>query len=113
MVSGRPRVVSVVPRRFEDGDFTGVPRFEPGEEVILFLEPTPRGDFSVTSWAQGTLRIRRDPRTGEENATQDSASIATFDPATRRFEAVGIRNLALADLRSRVDAALSNKGSAP
>lgn len=26
--SGRPRLVSVVPRRFEDGDFTGVPRFD-------------------------------------------------------------------------------------
>ena len=78
---------------------SGVPRFQPGEEAILFLEPTPRGDFSVTSWAQGTLRIRRDPRTGEENATQDSASMETFDPATRRFEAAGIRNLALGNLR--------------
>jgi hypothetical protein len=92
---------------------SGVPRFQPGEEVILFLEPTPRGDFSVTSWTQGTLRIRRDPRTGEENATQDSASIATFDPATRRFEAEGIRNLTLGNLRSRVDPALHNTGNTP
>jgi hypothetical protein len=92
---------------------SGVPRFQPGERVILFLEPTLRGDFSITSLVQGTLRIRRDPRTGEENATQDSASIATFDPATRRFEAVGIRNLALGNLRSRVEAALRNTGSTP
>ena len=84
---------------------SGVPRFLPGEEVVLFLEPTARGDFSVTSWAQGILRIRREPGTSAENATQDSASVATFDPATRRFEAQGIRNFPLDALRSRIDAA--------
>jgi hypothetical protein len=92
---------------------SGVPRFQAGEEVILFLQPTSRGDFSVVSWAQGTMRIRRDPRTGEENVTQDSASVATFDPATRRFEAVGFRNVAVGDLRARVEAALRPAGSAP
>src|SRR4029077_20864135 len=74
---------------------SGVPRFHPGEEVVLFLEPTARGDFSITSWAQGTLRLRRATRTGEESVTQDSASIATFDPPPRRFEARGIQNLSL------------------
>jgi hypothetical protein len=91
----------------------GVPRFRSGEEVILFVEPTARGDFSVVSWAQGTLRIHRDHRISEENATQDSSSVATFDPATRRFEAQGIRNLALGDLRARVEAALRSAGSTP
>ena len=92
---------------------SGVPRFQSGEEVVLFLEPTPRGDFSIVSWAQGTLRIRRDPRTGEENVTQDSASVSAFDPTTRRFETVGIRNLPLGELRARVDAALRSTGSTP
>jgi len=93
-----------------DGNLTssvsGVPRFRAGEEVLLFLEPTPRGDYSVVSWEQGTFRIRRDPATGRESATQDTASFATFDPATRRFKAAGIRRTPVDALRTRVDAAL-------
>ena len=92
---------------------SGVPRFQSGEEVVLFLEPTSREDFSVVSWAQGTLRIRRDFRTGAENVTQDSASIASFDPISRRFEAAGIKNLAIGDLHARVDAALRSAGRTP
>jgi hypothetical protein len=88
---------------------SGVPRFSPGEEVVLFLEPTPRGDFSIVSWEQGTFRIRRDARTGNEVAAQDTAAFPVFDPATRRFEAAGIRNLPVATLRSRVDAAVSDE----
>ena len=85
---------------------SGVPRFRAGEEVLLFLEPTARGDFSVVSWEQGTFRIRRDPATGRESATQDTASFATFDPVTRRFEAGGIRRTSVDALHTRVDAAL-------
>jgi hypothetical protein len=85
---------------------SGVPRFQAGEEVLLFLEPTSRGDFSVVSWEQGTFRVRRDPATGRESATQDTASFATFDPVTRRFEAAGIRGAPLDMLHARVDAAL-------
>jgi hypothetical protein len=83
---------------------SGVPRFSPGEEVVLFLEPTARGDFSIVSWEQGTFRIRRDVRMGEEVAVQDTAAFPVFDPAMRRFETIGIRNLPIATLRSRVEA---------
>jgi hypothetical protein len=85
---------------------SGVPRFIADEEVILFLEPTPRADFSIVSWEQGTFRIRRDARTGNEIAAQDTASFPVFDPATRRFETIGIRDLPVATLRSRVEAAV-------
>lgn len=84
----------------------GVPRFRPGEEVVLFLEPTPRGDFSIVSWQQGAFRIRHDAHLAEETATQDTAAFATFDPDTRRFQAAGIRNLPLATFRAQVAAAL-------
>jgi hypothetical protein len=92
---------------------SGIPRFRPSEEVILFLEPTARGDFSVTSWEQGTFRIRHGVRAGEESVTQDTASFATFDPASRRFGVGGVRNLALGMFRARVDAALRAAGSKP
>jgi hypothetical protein len=85
---------------------SGVPRFRPGEDVVLFLEATQRGDFSVVSWEQGTFRIAREAATGRENVTQDTASFATFDPATRKFDATGIRKLPLETFRARVEAAL-------
>lgn len=88
---------------------SGVPRFRSGEEVVLFLERTARGDFSVVSWEQGTFRIHREAATGVENVTQDSALFATFDPNNRQFEATGIRNLPIEIFRARVDAAVGGK----
>ena len=90
---------------------SAVPRFQPGEEVILFLQPMPAGDFSIVSWQQGTFRIRHDPRTGAEIVTQDTASLATFNPQSRRFETIGIRSLALDAFRARVDSALAPQGA--
>lgn len=89
---------------------SGIPRFRVGEEVVLFLERTGRGDFSVVSWQQGTFRVRRDTRGGEGIVTQDTAAFATFDPHTRRFEASGIRKLALSSFRQRVESAMRNDG---
>jgi hypothetical protein len=86
---------------------SGVPRFHPGEEVILFLEPKSGGEFSIVSWIQGTFRIHRDQRSGEELATQDTASFDTYDPVTRQFNAVGIRNMSVATLRLNVQSALA------
>jgi hypothetical protein len=86
---------------------SGIPRFVPGEDAVLFLEPSRYGDFSIVSWQQGTFRIRRNHQTGGEIVTQDTASFATYDPVSRHFEAAGIRSMRLADFRSLVDAALS------
>ena len=92
---------------------SGVPQFRSGEEVILFLQPTKRGDFSVVSWEQGTFRISRDPAGTQAYVTQDTAAFATFDPATRRFEATGIRHMALETFHAQVEAALQSAGSRP
>jgi hypothetical protein len=88
---------------------SGVPRFHIGEDVVLFLVATQRGDFSVVSWMQGTFRVHRDPRTGADTATQDSASFDTFDPVTRTFAVSGARNIPLDELRAQVTAALIQK----
>jgi hypothetical protein len=84
---------------------SGIPRFVPGEDVILFLEPTTRGDYSVVSWIQGTFRIRRDPRSGGPLAMQDTASFDTFDPKARQFHATGLHNIPVEALHSLVSAA--------
>lgn len=86
----------------------GVPRFQAGEDVVLFLEPAARGEFSIVTWMQGTFRVRRDRKTGEESVTQDTATFATFDLATRHFEASGIRDMQLDALRAQVVAALND-----
>jgi hypothetical protein len=85
----------------------GIPRFRPGETVVLFLELTSRGDLSVLSWQQGTFRVRLSPRSAQEIVTQDTASFATFDSATRRFDVGGIRDLPVDGLRQQVRAAVS------
>ena len=85
---------------------SGVPRFRPGEEVILFLQSTARGDYSIVSWVQGTFRIHRDARSGAEIVVQDTAAFDTYDPATRHFDTEGIRNLPVGALRMRVQSAL-------
>ncbi len=94
------------------GDLTstvsGVPRFHPGEQVILFLEPTPRGDFSIVSWVQGTFRIHRDARTGDEIVVQDTAAFDAFNPATHRFESAAVRNLSVAAFSAQVKFALAS-----
>lgn len=91
---------------------SGVPRFRVGEDVVLFLVPTTRGDFSVVSWAQGTFRIHHDPGTGADTVTQDSASFDTFDPSTRKFTASGIHDLPLQEFRSQVVATLLQESGA-
>jgi hypothetical protein len=93
---------------------SGVPRFRPGEDVVLFLAPTKRGDFSVVSWQQGTFRIRQADAGAQEFVTQDTASFATFDPITKQFRVDGIRNMQLDAFRARVKAALQkNEGKRP
>jgi hypothetical protein len=91
-------------------DFTstvsGVPRFLPGEESILFLERTPAQDFSIVSWMQGTFRITHTSATGEEIVTQDTAAFPVFDPASHNFEAAGIRKMSLSAFRSLVTASV-------
>jgi hypothetical protein len=91
---------------------SGIPRFQPGEDVVLFLEPSARGDLSIVSWQQGTFRIRRSRQTAEETVTQDTAFFATYDPGTRSFDEGGIRRMPLANFRAQVAAALATNPSA-
>ncbi len=93
----------------------GVPRFQPGEELFLFLELAGPGTFSVTSWAQGTFRIRRDEAGRREFVTQDTSGLVMFDPATRKFRSGAVRNLPIEEFRERVRAAVErlNRGRRP
>lgn len=43
----------------------GALQWQPGEEVLLFLEPYRDGLYQVAGFSQGKLPIERDPATGE------------------------------------------------
>jgi len=73
----------------------GVPQFRPGEEVYLFLVLQPGKQFHILGWSQGTFRIHKNPRTGMETVTQDSADLPVFDPQARSFTRTGIQNLTM------------------
>lgn len=87
----------------------GAPRFRPGEEVVLFLEPTRSSDLSITAWGEGTFRIHRDLMTRDVRVTQDTASITAFDPIAHSFRAPGIHDWPLEKLKARVFAAESDE----
>lgn len=89
----------------------GVPRFQPGEEVYLFLWGESEKPYRVLGWAQGTFRIERNPRTGQERVTQDSATAPIFDPETRSFRPDGISRMPVAVFRERLRRAVNQAQS--
>jgi hypothetical protein len=112
----RPFVVRLIGGRVGDiaSQVEGVPRFLPGEEVILFLEPTRAGDLSLTAWSEGTFRVHRDLRTGRAWVSEDSAAAGVFHPATHRFAPAGVRRMHLALFEQRLRTILgSNAGAGP
>ena len=89
-----------------------MPRFRPGEEVILFLQNTARGDY--LGGELGSRNVSHSARCAQrrEIVVQDTASYETYDPMTRRIDAEGIRNLSVAGLRLRVRSALDAQSGA-
>jgi hypothetical protein len=85
----------------------GTPKFNAGDEAVVFLERSRAGGFSVAAWVEGTFRIGRDPRTGLQTVTQDSSAFAVFDTATRKFRTEGVRRMPIELFRERVAAAVT------
>ncbi len=88
----------------------GTPKFNPGDDAVIFLERSSAGGFSVAGWVEGTFRIALDLRTHAETVTQDSSAFAVFDPATRTFRVEGVRRMPVAQFRARLAAALARAG---
>ncbi|HLZ49420.1 MAG TPA: hypothetical protein VKP61_01595 [Candidatus Acidoferrum sp.] len=86
-----------------------VPQFHPGEEVYLFLWGREGQPFQILGWSQGTFRIARNPRSGLEVVSQDSATASIFDPHARAFRRSGIRNLPVAIFREKLHKALKQE----
>ena len=87
----------------------GAPRFSPGEEAVLFLAITRSGDVTILTWAQGTFRIRMNPRAGVEEVSQDTGGLRLLDPRSSGAAAGGRQSLPLSALRQQVARALSER----
>ena len=84
----------------------GAPRFAVGEEAVLFLSDDRGRQMNILSWMQGTFRVRKDSRTGIEQAIQDTSGLQVLD-ARSGVRADGGRNrITLAALRAAVTRAL-------
>jgi hypothetical protein len=86
----------------------GTPKFNPGDEAIVFLARLPAGGFTVAGWVEGTFRISHDPRTGGQTVTQESSAFAVFDAATRTFRTEGVRRMPIDEFCARVATAIAH-----
>jgi hypothetical protein len=85
----------------------GVPEFLPGEEDYLFLWRRRGEPYRVLGWMQGAFRIVRDPRSGNAQVTQDSAS-SVFHGEAREFDGAGIRGMPLAAFQQKLHRCLES-----
>jgi len=86
-----------------------MPAFVAGEEVYVFLWNTQGNENYLLGWTQGTFRVARDPQTGLEKVTQDSAAAPLFDVATKKFRHGGVRNLPLPIFQLKLKRALEKQ----
>lgn len=84
----------------------GAPRFDPGEDVVLFLLAGAAGRMNVVGWLQGTFRVLPNPRTGSAEAVQDTAGLLVLDAHSGASSPGARRQLPLASLRAAVEAAI-------
>lgn len=91
-------------------EYSGIPRFQVGEEAVLFVWTDPQGQHQVIGLTQGKFRVGRDGRTGGVVLQQAFSGEPMLEPATH-FHAGPAEQMAmpLATLRSRVESYLKNR----
>ena len=62
---------------------SGMPVFEPEEEVLLFLEPSKNGAWQPLGMSQGKFRILRNRQTGEQEVVHSLSGLELYDPSSR------------------------------
>ena len=97
----------------------GMPAFEPGDEVLLFLEPDPNGEqdtFYTVGMVQGYFKIVTDPETGARTAHQQLFGVTLAAPGESGkiapVESPGPMRAGLQDLVERIRAAWKAKKKA-
>lgn len=67
----------------------GTPRYEVGEEVVLFAEKTPLGYLRTCGWGQGKFRVQRARETGKVTVRTAAKGIQLVEPPARESKAAG------------------------
>ena len=82
----------------------GVRHFRPGEETVLFLRQSEKGDaMVVTGLMQGNFHVTR-RLNGEAMVTNGVPDVHTFDAHTSRFSTYTGSRMSLAELEARIQA---------
>ncbi len=97
----------------------GMPHFQKGEEVVLFLERTSAG-LRPAGLSLGTFRVRRDPQSGRARAVRDLRGLAVIDRTQQGLQYPDAGPVSHADdemdlevLVDRVRRAAAPEGGAP
>jgi hypothetical protein len=91
-------------------EYSGVPRFQVGEEAVLFVWTGPQGRHQVIGLTQGKFRVGRDGATGEAVLRQTLSAEPTLEPGSHSHTApVGQMAMPLAAFRSRIESYLRNR----
>ena len=90
----------------------GVPTFRAGEDVVLFLEAEPGGEYSILTWQQGTFRIHphapANTTRRDETVREDTGDYQTLQTGAKVVGTAGLGEASLEAFRQRVQAAVSS-----
>jgi len=99
----------------------GAPRFEPGEEVLLFLRPEPAADegggptkasvgtWQVVGWEQGKFAVAVDPASGQR-MVHPRINVLLVHPVTKQAVPTPLASMTLEELERRIQAILGLQG---
>lgn len=58
----------------------GAPRFKPGEEIVVLLEPLPGGRMGIVGFNQGLWRVRRDANGATAQSDRSGVELVSPTP---------------------------------
>lgn len=67
----------------------GSPRFNPGEEYVLFLDAVPAGGWMCKGWTQGRYSVVTDPATGAKSVRGDTTGASMMKRGSPKVEEGG------------------------
>jgi len=85
--------------------YSGVPRFAPGQEVVLFLWTGPSGRTQIIGLSQGVLQVER-PASGEAEVSRAPSGEVMLEPRTWQPVAEEVIRMPLSRLANRMRSAL-------
>lgn len=68
-------------------EFSGMPHFRVGDEVVVFVWTSPRGSHQVIGFTQGKFGVRTDAATGDVTILQTASGEPMLEPETHTHTA--------------------------